>query len=576
MTESQFLASLIQTGYFPSEAPPVLTARYFSKFCESNFAQMKHDRKSLLVKTTKYGIFSAPRANNGRRSLALVHPLAQLNLSLIIAANRKEIAGLISARGTSLYRVSESKAESLAFQSLDFKRWRSVQTEIASAAPFLLCADISRFFYTIYTHSLPWAVIGKEKVKELIEKDRRKLERHWAHQMDAALQRCQSRETFGIPVGPDTSRIVAEILLAGVESDKKYRTLVQERPSKRLMDDFLVGFSEQAQAEQGLVALRHALWKYSLQLNEHKTKIVPSPLYFDERWRLDMESIHLSGTDEAQQERAIHRLIDVTLYNCAQFGTAAPASWACNRLSQCIQFPQNYRLLLDSLFRIARDFPSSLHIVAAFIVNHRSLFVSREFHTRISSWVKEGIRKHLPNADDAETVWFLLVAGAFEISVTEKELTNTDDLPSPLVLASLFLLNEKGLLTGGMSRWSWRARFHDLGVYSEYWLPFYEAVRRKWTKDRKIISAVKKEPVFAKMLKADVTFLEDQVFNTPHIDIKRRTFRRPTIKTSAAIVSGGTSNVGSNKKSTARKTKQIKRGHLTFADIDFSDEFDYG
>lgn len=577
MTESQFLAALIQTAYFPSEAPPVLTARYFSDFCESNYVQIKRDKKSQLNKVTKYGVFSAPRAANGRRSLALVHPLAQLNLSIVLATNRREIAELISARGTSLYRTTESKKDSLAFQSLDFKRWRSVRAEIASVTPILLCADISRFFYTIYTHSVPWAVIGKEKVKELLDTDRRKLERHWAHELDVALQRCQSRETFGIPVGPDTSRIVAELILAGIESDKKISKITKEQPYQRLMDDFIVGFAEHAQAEQALVALRHALWKYSLQLNEPKTRIVPSSLYFDERWKLDMESLTLSSSDEAQQERDIHRLVDVTLLNCAQFGTAAPASWACNRLSLCTQFPNNYRALLDAIFRIARDFPSSLHIAAAFIVNNRSLFSTPEINERITAWVKKGIRTHLPKTDDAETAWFLLVAGAFKIPITDEDLSSTDDMPSPLVLANLFLLKEKGLLTGSISRWGWRAQFHTLGIYSEYWLPFYEAVRRKWTGDRKIIAAVKKDPLLSKMLKANVTFLEDRIFSTPHIDIRRRVFLKPKSKidSSGSTERRASSSPKVKKLDKRNKNRKAKKLYLTFANVKLPDNFDY-
>ena len=54
----------------------------------------------------------------------------------------------------------------------------------------------------------------------------------------------------------------------------------------------------------------------------------------------------------------------------------------------------------------------------------------------------------------------------------------------------------------------------------------YESVRRKWTKDRAIISAVKGEPFLDKLLSQNVTFLEDEIFNLKTINLRRKTFRR--------------------------------------------------
>jgi hypothetical protein len=74
--------------------------------------------------------------------------------------------------------------------------------------------DIANFFHTIYSHSLPWAVLGKQHVKDVLEPpinkaDKVALDQHWSSQVDKAIQRGNSRETFGIPVGPDTSRMIS-------------------------------------------------------------------------------------------------------------------------------------------------------------------------------------------------------------------------------------------------------------------------------------------------------------------------------------------------------------------------------
>jgi hypothetical protein len=40
---------------------------------------------------------------------------------------------------------------------------------ILSRHPVILKADIANFFHTIYTHSIPWGVLGKQHVKDIRE-----------------------------------------------------------------------------------------------------------------------------------------------------------------------------------------------------------------------------------------------------------------------------------------------------------------------------------------------------------------------------------------------------------------------
>jgi hypothetical protein len=233
--QPEFLAALIRTAYLPLEIPPAVTTRYFSDFCKTEYSSLKTQKSSLIQLTTKYDTFTAPRPVSYRRNLALVHPLAQLGISLLITEHRGKIKEIIRKRGTSLYRTNEDLEWRKAFAGLDFREWETRTARLYSECSFILKADISRFFYTAYTHSIPWAVLGKEKAKDWLIHNRKRLNAHWSSNFDTALQSCQSRETFGIPVGPDTSRIIAEILLAGVEADENLTASVAGGPALRLL-----------------------------------------------------------------------------------------------------------------------------------------------------------------------------------------------------------------------------------------------------------------------------------------------------------------------------------------------------
>jgi hypothetical protein len=259
-------------------------------------------------------------------NLALVHPSAQLRVSLVLTKHRDKVKSVIASCSTSLYRVTEDMSSHKAFEGLDFRKWEALVARLCSECTIILKADVSRFFYTAYTHSIPWAVVGKERGKEWVANDRKKLKAHWSNDLDTALQSCQSRETFGIPVGPDTSRVVAELLLAGVEADRAYEAAVKGRPAIRLLDDFIIGFDTEEDARSALASLRSALWKYNLQLNEDKTSVKPSHTLYREAWKFEFGIVSVAEVDPVRQQRDIHHLVDVTLHLCARDGTHTPAS----------------------------------------------------------------------------------------------------------------------------------------------------------------------------------------------------------------------------------------------------------
>jgi hypothetical protein len=525
---SDFLFALIRTAYLPHELPPAITTRHFANFCKTEYLNLKSQQPYLIKKTTRYDTFTAPRTDNGRRPLALVHPISQLAISLLITQHRTKIIDIINRSGTSLYRTDENPASGRAFQGLDFRKRDAVAEHLYSECPIVLRADISRFFYTIYTHSVPWAILGKEKVKNWLVHHKGKLKSHWSNDLDTALQSCQSRETFGIPVGPDTSRVIAEILLAGVEADKNLRSAINGRPAWRLLDDFIIGFDDEEAARKALAALRSALWKYQLQLNEGKTSIIQSHVPIREMWKLEFDATVLSDLDPSKQERDIHRLINLALHFCTTAGNGIPATWACQRLSRLSNISENFAIILDGLLRLARHFPSCTAHVAAFMINNQARCRESEAKARIARWIRGTLRAHLQPAHDFELAWCLVVAGVLRISIDDADLAPFNPKPNSVVFAILALLRERGLLSIPLSKWKWRGNFKLEKIYGENWLLYYEAVRRNWTADKNVVAAVKQDPILAKMLASKVTFLEDKIFDAKRISMVKRVFgKRP-------------------------------------------------
>ncbi|RZK23075.1 MAG: RNA-directed DNA polymerase, partial [Flavobacterium sp.] len=75
--------------------------------------------------------------------------------------------------------------------------------------------DISKCFPSIYTHSIVWALFNKEVVKDeiLLSKST------FAGKFDKLMQYANFGETNGILVGPEFSRIFAELILQRIDKD---------------------------------------------------------------------------------------------------------------------------------------------------------------------------------------------------------------------------------------------------------------------------------------------------------------------------------------------------------------------
>lgn len=418
-TPPQFLRALLNRAYFPTELPPVVTAKYFSEFCRDNYASLRTDLGNFL---------------------RLTHPLSQLGLSLAITQNRGRIRQIISSKPHSVYSPDENPSEGRAFAGLDFRRREIEAARIGSQCEFVLRADISRFFYTAYTHSFQWAVLGKARAKEMFATNRAALRDHWSASIDMALQSCQSRETFGIPVGPDTSRVVAEILLAGGENESRLAQVLAGRPMVRVVDDYLIGFDTEQAARTALARLREALWSFNLQLNDQKTGIFRSSTVHREKWQLDFDYIKLAARNIEQQRRDIDHLNELALYHCNATNSERPAIWACRRIAELRYDNRNLGLILDVLFRLSRDFPSCVSHVVEFLINNQARCGHPEHIPRVTSWLMHMISSHIQQFHDAEAAWCLVAAGVFQLHLTERELHPDQGRPGPIVFAIIGLL----------------------------------------------------------------------------------------------------------------------------------------
>jgi hypothetical protein len=148
---------------------------------------------------------------------------------------------------------------------------------------YLMTFDISKCFYHIYTHSITWAV--KDKASSKRNASRKSFE----NDFDKIMQQSNYNETNGIVVGPEISRIFAEIILQRIDIDVivflantsnglKYGVDYEVR---RYVDDYFVFANDERNLQRIKEAFKENLAYYKLYLNQSKTDIKTSPFISD-------------------------------------------------------------------------------------------------------------------------------------------------------------------------------------------------------------------------------------------------------------------------------------------------------
>ena len=142
----------------------------------------------------------------------------------------------------------------------------------------MMVMDISGCFYHIYTHSVAWAVKGKEVAKNCTNKDT------FENDFDHLMQHSNYNETNGIIVGPEVSRIFAEIILQAVDlaimrqlKEKFNYSLGRDYEIRRYVDDSYVYATSREILEHVSEAYQEQLAYYKMDINKSKQEFHERP-----------------------------------------------------------------------------------------------------------------------------------------------------------------------------------------------------------------------------------------------------------------------------------------------------------
>jgi hypothetical protein len=459
--------ALIERGYFPVEIPPALSPAPYSKMLR----RLPGGLGGVGPDYSRCAFHSIPRLQHSRRLLAIPNPLHQYKLALVIEKAWPALDAHMKRSPLSLTRLEVKDGSSRALSRVsDFADLDEARLLASSSSRFVLKADISRFYHTLYTHSISWALHTKD-VAKLRRNDRRLV----GNLLDEAVRQTQDQQTLGIPVGPNTSDLISELL--GVALDLKLlETNPQlERAGFRYVDDYYLYFATRHGAESVLADLHKAASYFAVEINPLKTSIRELPEGFQPEWKSTVRSHEI----RVEQERSdLLSLFSAAYENAAKYPGNNVLKYVVKQSTSHTVSHDNWKLYEAFLLGALVSEPGLAPTLAPILVKYRDdgyCFNGDKLQTLLA----EMAFYHARLRQGFEVAWALWLCKLLSVSLPNevvKEISQMDDS----IVALLALDLRSGGFADALNTEAWSKYMQADHLYSEYWLLAYEALVKGW------------------------------------------------------------------------------------------------
>lgn len=326
----------LRTDVLPAEIPILFS----NKSVYLNFSKKNIDStasaKNMLKQITVPYFFFIPKSNKEERKIGLVHPVAQLQMFNYILKYEKLITSFCKNSPYSVRSPIKRNIPKIKEQELRIKEIRKIEEEFSFVdkisvtseedkilfynyfsyrkytrikdlynSPkfnrdkykysYFLKLDIQRCFPSIYTHSLAWAIFGdKALAKTYMGK---KFDNIFPNASDTVSQKINFNETHGLIVGPEFSRVIAELLLTRIDVDLQIKLRNNKLKNKkdysiyRYVDDYFLFAYNKEDVVFIEKCLKEELNKYNLNLNVDKSQMQEKPFRISGSQVLDLKLI---------------------------------------------------------------------------------------------------------------------------------------------------------------------------------------------------------------------------------------------------------------------------------------------
>lgn len=478
---------LVEKGYFPDEMGFWFTSKSFAEQIKTITNGISYDSK-IKTKCLQY---STPKGKVNRREISLVNPYHYFFLSKKIADNWGLLEKHFDKSEISLTRpIFKNSSERAISRKYSFEDITSIFLTKSVGANYLLKIDISKYYSSIYTHSIPWALHTKDVAKA------NRGNNYIGNVLDQLSRNLQDGQTKGIPTGQDTSLIISEII--GTAMDEELISKINFVNMFRYVDDYYLFLDKKDDAEKALQVIRSILRDFELQINEEKTGIHDMPQSLEPNWLSQINSLNI---DENHLISFINNIYSIMIEN----PSGEILRYAFARLKRTKIKKEQWDIiqafLMNSFIYDATAAPLACSILSQFF--HRKYGINKKMVLQV---VNTLLNKNTIKDCEYELLWALWMCKLLNIKLNDELLKKTKSINSPLLILIL-LFDYRNNVNLDTSEWIEFMTKEEL--YGDKWILAYEALKRGWLPSKNGLNYLETDDFFSILNRKNVYF-----FNT--------------------------------------------------------------
>ena len=492
---------IITRGYFPKELPPPFTSKIYGSILSKHLSTLPSGfaDRDKISKNLKHNLLVR---GNIRRRLGVPNPTNFFRLTRFISNNWGELVNITSQSHISTTtpvftrrpRAIEGKCS---YADRDHRR-----AYVRSKSRYIFKADINQFYHSIYTHSIPWAIHGKSAAKA--KKHDNKL---LGNALDRLLRNSQDGQTIGIPIGPDTSLLIAEIILSAIDNvlpDKEMKNAF------RIIDDYEFGCDSLVEAESIKETLQETLSEYGLTLNPNppKTDIIQLPVPIESLCISQLRTYSFSTANTVRQKNEVIYYFDQAFNFSRECPDVAVLKYAVIRFGGVKVAIENWSLCVNLLLQCAIVEPSTIEAV----LNQILLYKEKGFNLdiqNIGEVFNRIIARHAPLGHGSEVAWALWGLMVLDISVSDENAEKAAVMSDSIVALLMLDAKAKRLVSSSIDFSHFQSYMYTEELYGEQWLLAYEANIKNWLQSNTRSDHVDKDNYFSFLKTKGVYFYDD-------------------------------------------------------------------
>ncbi|CAH7011894.1 Reverse transcriptase domain-containing protein [Vibrio chagasii] len=468
------LEKLLKKGYFPQEIP--------TTFSTINYGDVLIDPRNNLsspftynrdgpVYSSECAKFNLARRGKLRRPLSIPNPINYYQLAKLISDHWADFDSVFDRASQSISRpVVDDSTRALKWEK-GFSFLPDSKLKTRTASRYILKADISNFYSTIYTHSIPWVLHTKSLAKQ-----QRRFRNNLGNKIDTLVRNSQDQQTKGIPIGTDTSFAIAELIMS--EVDKQLVAKIGTN-YHRYIDDFEFGCKTLQEAEHTLSVLQEVLSQFELELNSSKTEIIKLPLEVDPQWLHELQKFDISMATAGVQRRALLSFFDMTMDYLSKEPFEPILKYAVVRTSSHIVQSANYALYQRILLQWATAEPSTLPIVIDFIAFYKNAGIQVDIE-EIKQTLEFVITENSRQSHTSEICWAIWGMMLLDIEFTSEVVDTIKSIENSFVALLTLDAQQRGLISDEETFELWESLMNPQELKGSNWLLAYEALKKGW------------------------------------------------------------------------------------------------